>query len=65
MIFIRSVDRSQTVYYSMVARGFQGEFPDFQKLSLRIRDVITASSFVLFMLIIRLSNQTIKELVLN
>lgn len=54
MIFLRSWERSQTIYKSMLSRGFAGEYPDMQKLSLKTEDVIFASSFVILMLSIRI-----------
>ncbi|MFW5890355.1 MAG: cobalt ECF transporter T component CbiQ [Marinilabiliaceae bacterium] len=53
MIFIRSMERSQIVYHSMLSRGFTGEFPDMNKLTLNTRDVLTTGFFVLVLLVFR------------
>ena len=38
LLFLRSWDRAHTVYYSMLARGFQGDFPGFDPLVFRWAD---------------------------
>jgi cobalt/nickel transport system permease protein len=65
MIFIRSMDRSQVVYNSMLSRGFAGEFPDTHKLRLSTYDVLTAGLFVLLLLVFRIINQPLIEHFLN
>jgi cobalt/nickel transport system permease protein len=59
MIFLRSLERSQIVYNSMLSRGFNGEFPGMQSLSLRGKDVIAAIVFVLLVLSVRLTNSNL------
>ena len=54
MIFLRSWERSQTIYKSMLSRGFTGEYPDMQRVVLRTRDVIFPCIFIALMLAIRL-----------
>jgi cobalt/nickel transport system permease protein len=53
MIFIRSMERSQIIYNSMLSRGFTGEFPDVDSMKLRSRDVVLSISFVLLLLAVR------------
>lgn len=64
-IFIRSMERSQTVYNSMLSRGFTGEFPDMNKLSLRTSDVLITGIFVLLLLVFRIINQPLIDHFLN
>ena len=59
MIFIRSMERSQIIYNSMLSRGFTGEFPDMNTMKLRSRDVLMAASFVLLLLVFRIMNQAL------
>ncbi len=65
MIFIRSLDRSQTVYNSMLSRGFSGEFPDMNKPKLRTRDVLMTGFFVLLLFVFRMINQPLIDQFLN
>ena len=54
VVFLRSWERSQTIYKSMLSRGFSGEFPDAQELNLRAVDVIFSAVFVSLLLAVRL-----------
>ena len=65
MIFIRSLDRSQIVYHSMLSRGFSGEFPDMSKSTLRTRDVVMTGLFVSLLFVFRMINQPLINHFLN
>jgi cobalt/nickel transport system permease protein len=54
MIFLRSWERSQIIYKSMLSRGFTGEYPDVQKVELKAQDIIFPLIFIALMLIVRL-----------
>jgi len=54
MIFLRSWERSQTIYSSMMSRGFVGEFPDMHTLKLRGADVLSVTMFIFAFLMIRI-----------
>ena len=56
LIFLRSWERSKIVYNSMLSRGFDGEFPGMQKMSIRIKDVFYSFLFIIIFLTIRLTN---------
>jgi cobalt/nickel transport system permease protein len=56
VIFLRSWERSQTIYSSMLSRGFKGEFPDMHQLNLRLSDVLFATMFIFIFLLIRIWN---------
>jgi hypothetical protein len=56
VIFLRSWERSQTIYSSMLSRGFKGEFPDMHQLNLRVSDVLFATMFIFIFLLIRIWN---------
>jgi cobalt/nickel transport system permease protein len=57
MIFLRSWERSQTIYNSMLSRGFNGEFPGMHKLTFTRSDLLYPVLFVILILSIRLTNQ--------
>lgn len=57
MIFLRSWERSQIIYNSMLSRGFDGEFPVIAKISIKGRDIIYFILFIIIFLAIRLTNQ--------
>ncbi len=65
MIFIRSMERSQIVYNSMLSRGFAGEFPDMNRLKLRTVDVLLTGFFILLLLTVRLMYQPLSERLFN
>ncbi len=54
LIFIRSWDRSHTVYRSMLSRGFKGDFPGMQRLEAGWNDLVFAPLFLSVMIIIRI-----------
>jgi cobalt/nickel transport system permease protein len=56
MIFLRSLERSQIIYNSMVSRGFSGEFPGMQKTELTLRDIVISAGFILIFLVIRVTD---------
>jgi cobalt/nickel transport system permease protein len=56
MIFLRSLERSQVIYNSMLSRGFTGEFPVMQKSELTIKDIMVSACFILIMLVIRVTD---------
>jgi cobalt/nickel transport system permease protein len=53
-IFIRSWDRSEIIYKSMLSRGFTGEYPGMQKLEMTVTDVILSVTFIAALLAVRL-----------
>lgn len=53
-IFIKSWERSQIIYKSMLSRGFTGEYPDMQKLRILPEDIVFPFIFLSLMLIIRI-----------
>jgi len=65
MVFIRSMERSQIVYNSMLSRGFTGEFPNINKLRFRTRDALLSGFFVLLLLLFRILIQPLTEHFLN
>jgi cobalt/nickel transport system permease protein len=56
MIFLRSMDRSGTIYNSMLSRGFTGEFPGMPGNKISIREAVLLVLFIMILLTIRLTN---------
>jgi cobalt/nickel transport system permease protein len=54
VIFLRSWERSQIIYKSMLSRGFSGEFPDMQRLELKATDIVLPVLFIALLLAVRL-----------
>lgn len=54
VIFLRSWERSQTIYKSMLSRGFDGEFPDMQRMETGMADIVLPLLFVALLLTVRL-----------
>ncbi|MFO7575926.1 MAG: energy-coupling factor transporter transmembrane component T [Bacteroidales bacterium] len=54
VIFLRSWERSQIVYQSMLSRGFSGEFPVMISLHMRIADIVIPLLFIALLLAVRL-----------
>ncbi len=65
MVFIRSFERSQTLYNSMLSRGFNGEFPSMSKLSVKGKELLLPGVLIFLMLVIRLANQNIQNYLFN
>lgn len=54
VIFLRSWDRSNSLYKSMLSRGFNGEFPCIETLSSGFYDIFWGGAFVFLFLISRI-----------
>lgn len=53
VIFLRSWERSQLIYKSMLSRGFTGEFPDMQKMNLKGKDIVLSLLFIALLLAVK------------
>jgi cobalt/nickel transport system permease protein len=53
-IFLRSLDRSDSIYKAMVSRGFTGEFPEGNSNRLKFIDLIAVVCFLLIAAAVRL-----------
>ena len=54
VIFLRSWERSQTIYQSMLSRGFTGNFPGMTSLHLKPADIVFPLLFIALLLTVRL-----------
>lgn len=57
-LFVRSLARSERVYYAMVSRGYQGELLWLDKPSLRRSDVLALILFYVILLLILFASRT-------
>lgn len=53
-LLLRSIDKAETVYASMMLRGFQGEFPITVESSLNKADFIYSIGWIVFFIVVRI-----------
>jgi cobalt/nickel transport system permease protein len=53
ILFIRTVERAERVYFAMLSRGFQGDMPSLKRFQIKTGDVIFAVSVSVFLYIFR------------
>ncbi|MGA2554273.1 MAG: energy-coupling factor transporter transmembrane component T, partial [Smithella sp.] len=53
ILFIRTVERAERVYFAMLSRGFQGDMPSLKRFQIKADDVIFAVSVAVFLYIFR------------
>jgi len=53
ILFIRTVERAERVYFAMLSRGFQGDMPSLKRFGIKTGDVIFAVSVAVFLYIFR------------
>jgi cobalt/nickel transport system permease protein len=53
ILFIRTVERAERIYYAMLSRGFQGDMPSIKRFHIKTGDVIFAASVAIFLYIFR------------
>lgn len=53
MIFLRSWERSQTIYTSMISRGFDGEFRNISEIKIKASDIIISLIFITIFFLIK------------
>ena len=53
-VFLRSWERAHIVYNSMLSRGFTGNFPEYEEMSIRAFDVVFSIIFIAGFCIIRI-----------
>jgi cobalt/nickel transport system permease protein len=54
VLFLRTVDRAERIYYAMLSRGFQGDVPSLKQSRMAFRDVAFISLTVSFLAFFRL-----------
>jgi cobalt/nickel transport system permease protein len=53
ILFIRTVERAERIYFAMLSRGFQGDMPSLKHFRIKTGDVIFAVSVAVFLYIFR------------
>ena len=53
ILFIRTVERAERVYFAMLSRGFQGDMPTLKRSHIKTSDLIFALSVTVFLYIFR------------
>ena len=53
ILFIRTVERAERIYFAMLSRGFQGDMPSLKRFHIKTGDVIFAVSVSTFLYIFR------------
>ncbi|MEN6623362.1 MAG: cobalt ECF transporter T component CbiQ [Smithella sp.] len=53
VLFLRTVERAERIYYAMLARGFEGDMPTNKKFCIIRQDIIFAGAVVIYLYIFR------------
>jgi cobalt/nickel transport system permease protein len=53
ILFIRTVERAERVYFAMLSRGFQGDMPTLKRFHIKASDLVFATSVAVFLYIFR------------
>jgi cobalt/nickel transport system permease protein len=53
VLFIRTIERAERVYYAMLSRGFQGDMPTLKRFHIKTGDIVFALSVAVFLYIFR------------
>lgn len=53
ILFLRTVERAERVYYAMLSRGFQGDMPTLKRFHTKSSDLVFALSVIAFLFIFR------------
>ena len=53
ILFIRTIERAERIYYAMLSRGFQGDMPTLKRFHIKTGDFIFALSVAVFLYIFR------------
>lgn len=53
ILFLRTVDRAERVYYAMLSRGFQGDMPSLRKSRIAMTDMAFMATMITFLAVFR------------
>lgn len=53
ILFIRTVERAERIYFAMLSRGFQGDMPSLKRFHIRTGDIIFTLSMIIFLYVFR------------
>ena len=53
VLFLRTIERAERIYYAMLARGFQGDMPTSKRYSIAPRDLVFTAAVVVYLFVFR------------
>ncbi len=53
ILFLRTVDRAERIYYAMLSRGFQGDMPSLRECRIAVTDMAFMATMILFLVVFR------------
>lgn len=53
VLFLRTIERAERIYYAMLARGFQGDMPTSRRYHIAMRDLVFAGSVAIYLFVFR------------
>jgi len=53
ILFIRTVERAERIYFAMLSRGFQGDMPTLKRFHIKTGDIVFTLSMIFFLYIFR------------
>jgi cobalt/nickel transport system permease protein len=53
ILFVRTVDRAERIYYAMLSRGFQGDIPSLKRARIEVTDLAYLAAMVMFLAVFR------------
>jgi cobalt/nickel transport system permease protein len=54
VLFLRTVDRAERIYYAMLSRGFQGDIPSLKRSRIAAADLVFMAATILFLGVFRI-----------
>jgi cobalt/nickel transport system permease protein len=58
ILFVRTVDRAERIYYAMLSRGFQGDIPSIRRARIAVTDLVYLAVMVMFLVVFRFFSVT-------
>jgi cobalt/nickel transport system permease protein len=53
ILFLRTVERAERIYFAMLSRGFQGDMPTLKRFHIKAGDIVFAASVAVFLFVFR------------
>lgn len=53
ILFIRTVERAERIYFAMLSRGFQGDMPTLKRFHIKTGDIVFTLSMIIFLYVFR------------
>ncbi|MBU1206783.1 MAG: cobalt ECF transporter T component CbiQ [Proteobacteria bacterium] len=58
ILFLRTIERAERIYYAMLSRGFQGDMPTFKRSHITAIDLVFVATTILFLVVFRFFSVT-------